>query len=128
MTNSTLKLSTPVEASDSPGFPGWDLTLDVNGNIAVASPPYALAQDAASECRLFAGEAYYQTSRGVPYWGQILGLAPPLSLVRAYLNRAAQLVPGVVSSSVFFTSFVNRKLAGQVQVTDESGTTVAASF
>ena len=67
----------------------WDLVLTAQGDIAVASEPYALAQDAASECKLFAGEAFYDTGRGIPYWGQILGLRPPLSLVRAYLIQAA---------------------------------------
>lgn len=126
MSNQTLQLTAP--STSDPNNSGWDLTLDDNGDIAIASPPYALAQDAASECRLFAGEAYYDTTRGVPYWGQILGLAPPLSLVRAYLNRAAMLVPGVVKSQVFFTAFTGRKLSGQVQVTDKTGVTVAAGF
>ena len=106
----------------------WDLTVDLSGNIAVASPPYAVAQDSASECRLFAGEAYYDQARGIPYWAQILGLTPPLSLVRSYLVRAAMLTPGVVTAKVFFTKFVNRALAGQVQVTDSTGATSVSSF
>lgn len=126
MEKQTLLLTLPSQ-TDGTNY-GWDLTLDVNGNIAVASPPYALAQDAASECRLFAGEAYYETNRGVPYWGQVLGLAPPLALVRAYLQRAAMLVPGVIKSRVFFSSFKGRKLTGQVQVTDKTGLTIAAGF
>ena len=32
----------------------WDLTVDNNGNIAVAAPPYAVAQDVASAIRTFA--------------------------------------------------------------------------
>ena len=106
----------------------WDLTVDINGNIAVASPPYALAQDAASECRLFQGEAYYATNRGIPYWQQILGLAPPLALVRTYLVNAALLVPGVVTAKVFFSSWIDRKLSGQVQVTDQDDVTTVAGF
>ena len=43
----------------------WDLVVDAAGNIAVASPPYALAQDAASSIKLFSGECYYDTSIGV---------------------------------------------------------------
>lgn len=123
---STIQLSPPVMGPG--GTSGWDLMVDTLGNIAVADPPYALAQDAASECRLFAGEDYYDKLRGVPYFGQILALAPPLSLVRAYLSRAALLVPGVISAQVFFTSFINRKLSGQVQVTNKQGVTVAGSF
>jgi hypothetical protein len=126
LTNQTLQLTPP--ATDPLAPPGWDLALDANGNMLVASPPYALAQDAASECRLFAGEAYYDTTRGVPYWGQVLGLAPPLALIRQYLIRAALLVPGLVKAQVYFTAFTHRKLSGQVQVTDQAGNTVSAGF
>ncbi len=91
--------------------PTWDLTADVYGNIATLTQGGsddvgygALAQDAASEQRLFLGEAYYDTTRGVPFWQQILGLWPPLSLVRAYLVDAALLTPAVVGCQVFFSS------------------------
>ena len=106
----------------------WDLALDVHGNIAVASAPYAIAQDAASECRLFQGEAYYDTTRGVPYWQQVLSLSQPLSLVRSYLVQAALLVPGAITAKAYFTSWTNRALAGQVQITDANGNTVGAGF
>lgn len=106
----------------------WDLVVDANGDIAVASDPYALAQDAASACRLFLGELWYDTSQGVPYWNQILGASPPLSYVKAQLVAAALTVPGVVSAKVFVSSFAGRQVSGQVQVTDSSGATAAASF
>jgi hypothetical protein len=35
----------------------WDLVLGASGNIAEASAPYALAQDAASAIQLFAGNS-----------------------------------------------------------------------
>jgi hypothetical protein len=106
----------------------WDLCLDVNGDIAMASPPYALAQDAASECRMFQGDDYYDTKHGIPYFAQVLGRWPPLTLVRSYLVAAALLVPGVVSARAFFSGLVNRKLTGQVQVSDAEGATTAAGF
>jgi hypothetical protein len=34
----------------------WDLCLDAAGNIAMASNPYSIAQDAASAIRTFAGD------------------------------------------------------------------------
>jgi hypothetical protein len=106
----------------------WDLVCDASGNIALAAPPYAVAQDAASACRLFLGECWYDTSQGVPYIQQILGKYPPLSLVKAQLVAAALTVPGVITAQVFITSFAGRKLQGQVQVTDTSGATSAAAF
>lgn len=109
--------------------PAWDLTNDAIGNIAMASAPYALAQDAASAIRTFEGEVYYDTTQGVPYWAQVLGQAPPLALVKAKLVAAALTVPDVAAAAVYFTSFQNRALNGQVQVTSATtGQTIAAGL
>jgi hypothetical protein len=106
----------------------WDLVLDANGNIAVASAPYQLAQDAASACKTFLGECWYDTTVGVPYWS-ILGLTPPLPLIKHYLVEEAMTVPGVVAAQVFLTAVgTNRILSGQVQVTSIDGVITMASF
>ena len=55
----------------------WDLVQDANGNIALATEPYARAQDVASACRLFRGELWYDTAAGIPYFEDILGKSPP---------------------------------------------------
>lgn len=106
----------------------WDLVLDIDGNIAVASPPYALAQDAASAIKLFQGELWYDTTRGVPYFTDILGKLPPLQLVKERFTAAALSVPGVTAAKVFITGLANRQLTGQVQITDATGTVAVASF
>lgn len=106
----------------------WDLVLDASGNIALASDPYSLAQDAACACRTFLGEVYYNTAIGIPYWQQILGHLPTLQYVKSQLAAAAETVPGVMSAQVFITSFVNRQISGQVQVTDSAGEVTAANF
>lgn len=106
----------------------WDLTVDVSGNIAVASDPYSMAQDAASEIKTFAGEVYYDTTIGVPFWASILGKLPALTLVKAKFVAAALRVPGVVAARCFISSFTGRKLSGQVQIVDASGTTTPAAF
>lgn len=106
----------------------WDLVLDANGNIAVASNPYSLAQDAASACRLFLGELWYDTTQGVPYFQEILGKAPPLSYLKSKLETAAKTVPGVVAAVVYISSIVGRRVSGQVQVTDSVGVLTAANF
>jgi hypothetical protein len=95
----------------------WDLCLDASGNIAVASPPYAVAQDVASAIKTFLGEIYYDTGVGIPYFEQILGKSPPLQLVKSQFINAALTVPGVTSALVFFSSFTGRELSGQVQIT-----------
>lgn len=99
----------------------WDLCLDAAGNIAMASPPYALAQDVASALRLFIGELWYDDSQGVPYFDQVLGHTPPLNLFRQLMVQAALTVPGVVSAVCTLVSFENRTVTGQVTFVDESG-------
>jgi len=106
----------------------WDIVLDAARNIAVASEPYALAQDAASAIRVFQGEAWYNTTLGVPYFQQILGQYPPLQLMKSAFEKAALTVPGVVSATCYITSIEDRAVRGQVQITDAAGTVTAAGF
>lgn len=107
----------------------WDLVIDASGNIAMASAPYALAQDAASAIKLFLGELWYDVSQGVPYWGEILGQSPPpIALIKAKFEAAAKTVPGVVTAKCFITSFTERTIGGQVQVTDVLGNISTAAF
>ncbi|WP_454813759.1 hypothetical protein [Labrys neptuniae] len=106
----------------------WDLAVDTAGNIAVASEPYSLAQDAASAIRLFLNELYYDTSQGIPYFEQVLGRRPPISLMKAHFNRQAMSVPGVVKAQSFITDWTDRKVSGQVQVWDANGNASAAGF
>jgi hypothetical protein len=106
----------------------WDLVLDVNGDIAVASNPYSLAQDAASQIKLFYGELWYQDNIGVPYWQQILGYLPPISVMKNAFVQAAELVPEVVTAQCFISSTTGRIVTGQVQILDDSGNVIAASF
>lgn len=106
----------------------WDIVLDASGNIAKATEPYSLAQDAASAIKLFQGELYYDTTKGIPYFEQILGHAPPVALMKAYFVRAALTVPGVVGAKAFISEWKNRVVSGQVQITDDAGVTVATGF
>lgn len=106
----------------------WDLTLDASGNIAVASEPYSLAQDAASAIKTFLAEVYFDTTIGVPYLQQILGQRPPLALLKQQLVNAALTVPDVAAATVFITAFVDRAISGQVQVVSSAGQVSAANF
>lgn len=106
----------------------WDLVLDANGNIALAQPPYAIAQDLASAVKLFRGELWYDTTKGVPYYEEILGQRPPLTLLTSRIEQAALSVPGVVSAKCIIQSINNGSVTGQVQVIDESGAQSGISF
>lgn len=98
----------------------WDLCLDAYGNIALAAPPYALAQDVASACRTVLAEVYYDTSLGVDYFGQIFGLTPPAAVFQEQFIAAALTVPGVVSATCNIEAYdaVSRLATGQVLFTD----------
>jgi hypothetical protein len=102
----------------------WDLCKDANGNIAVADSPYALAQDVACAIRLFKGELWFDTTKGVPHFQQILGHRPSLSVLKAALQTAALTVPEVATATVFVSGVKNREVQGQVQVTSTTGATV----
>ena len=78
----------------------WDLVVDGTGNIAMASVPYALAQDVASAIKTFAGEVYYDTTIGVPYFATILGQTPSVAYFQQQMIDAALTVPGASTSEV----------------------------
>lgn len=94
----------------------------------MATEPYALAQDAASAIKTFLGEVYYDTTLGIPYFEQILGYAPPISLMKAYFVQAALTVPGVIKAQAFITSWEGRVVEGQIQVYDAAGAIAVAGF
>ena len=106
----------------------WDLVLDSNGNIALSAPPYAVAQDVASACRLFLGELWYDTTQGVPYWQQFLGFTPTTSQIAQALNEAALTVPGVTQANTVITSITDRAIVGQVQFSTSDGTSTTVFF
>lgn len=104
----------------------WDLVLDTTGNIAVATEPYSTAQDVASECRLFVGEAWFDTSRGIPYFDQILGGAQPIQALKTSLAQAAMRVDGVTSAQAYLNRVVGREVTGQIQFATDAGVQAVA--
>lgn len=106
----------------------WDLCLDAKGNIALASEPYSQAQDAASAVKLFAGELWYDTTKGIPYFGQILGRPPPVQFMKAQFVAAALSVPGVVAAVCYLSSITGRQISGQLVLTNRTGAQVNVGF
>ena len=108
----------------------WDLLLDSDGNIAKASNPYAIAQDAASACKLFSGELYYNTTKGIPYFKQVLGQSRgnAVSVLTAQLEEAVLTVPEVVKARTTQLYFNNGTLSGVVEIIDTQGNAQNVSF
>lgn len=92
-----------------------DLCLDAYGNIALASEPYSQVQDVASEAKVWLGEAYYDTTIGVPYRLVFEG-GSPVSILEPFMEAAAKRVPGVDSATAILDDAVNRSVDGQIQI------------
>ena len=100
----------------------WDMTLDANGNIAVATSTYQKAQDIASSCRVFIGDLYFKQNEGIPYLESILGRNKyPIGLYQSELYRRAMSVDGVVSVNIKLNQLSERELTGMIEFTDIEG-------
>lgn len=99
----------------------WDLTVDASGNIAVARNPYSIAQDVASEVRVFLGEMWYNVDRGVPYFQSILGRLPSPAFMKSKFIEAGMMTPEVASIVCYLSGITDdRQLTGQLQITDST--------
>ena len=103
--------------------PQWDLVLTPAGDIATLTEPARQAQDVATRCRTFRRECVYAQSQGIPYFADVLGRTPPDAVVRDYLHGEAMQVAGVAAASVEFSGLENRKLIGDIRITDSEGNT-----
>lgn len=100
----------------------WDLTVDAYGNIATVGGGYAIAQDVASEVRLFLGELWYDMARGVPYFEVILGKMPSPQFMKTKFIEAGSLTPEVAEITCYLSGVgKNRLLEGQLQIIDVNG-------
>lgn len=98
----------------------WDLALDTQGNIAVATDTYQQAQDIASSCRVFLGDDYYNKGDGIPYLESILGKSGyPISLYQRHLHDRSIMVDGIVSVDVKLLQLKDRVQSGSIEFTNE---------
>jgi len=100
-----------------------DLCVDALQNIALASPPYAVAQDVACAIKTFIKDCYYDQTIGIDYLGKILGRTPPISYFKEQIVNAALTVPTVAAAICVIESIVNRAVVGYCEFTDQNGLT-----
>lgn len=105
-----------------------DLCVDASGNMALATEPYSQLQDASSAGKVFEGEAWYDTTIGVPYFEQVFRGEQPVQVLKARLALAAQSVPGVAAASVVLTVLTDRTLRGQLQIRTDDGETLTTAI
>ncbi|WP_369788290.1 hypothetical protein [Rouxiella sp. WC2420] len=100
----------------------WDITLDDLGNIKTTQNPYAVAQDVACACSTFLGEAWYDTTLGIPYFERILGHWPGTQLITSKLQSEALKLSYVQSASGTVVIGRSSRLAsGVLTITDTNG-------
>lgn len=109
----------------------WDRVVGTDGNWRMVSGADQIAQDVACAIRTFAGECWYDTTQGVPYAQDILGVWPPpaTSFLVSQLTAAAYTVPTVTAVGVTMLKLVKRQLTGSVLVTTkDSPTPIEVNF
>lgn len=107
----------------------WDLCLNIQGDIAMGSAPYSIAQDVASSVRVFLGDLWYDQAAGIPYLTRVLGQVPDMPFLRSQVEQAALLVEGVVTARCLLVELTKeRVLRGQVQFIDTDGTSRNVTF
>lgn len=107
----------------------WDITLDDSGNIGSTANPYAVAQDVACACSTFMGEAWYDTTLGIPYYERIVGHWPGTQLINTKMQSEALRLPYV--QSAFCTTIVgkaDRKASGVMTITDTNNVQTTINF
>jgi hypothetical protein len=105
----------------------WGPVIDSSRNIAVCTEPYAIAQDVACAVRTFKGECWYDVTKGIPYLEEVFGSFSP-ALYAALVNKEALTVPLVDSVKTVITSFKDRRVTGQIQITDVQENTATVSL
>lgn len=107
----------------------WDISLDDTGSIAITSNPYAVAQDVACACSTFLGEAWYDTTLGIPYYERILGHWPGTQLINTKMATEAKKLPYVQSAFCTTTvGKVDRLASGVMTITDTDNIQTTIQF
>lgn len=107
----------------------WDLSVDASGNIAVCSETYSIIQNVATAIRTWYGEAWYDTSIGIPYDDGIFNGTTPLSIMKAQAEATAETVSGVASAQcLFLLQSSTRTLSGAIALTLTTGETVSVNL
>jgi hypothetical protein len=125
-----LGVGSTLSWSGAGSYGVWDLMVDGNMNLAVATGSNALVQDVASAIQTYSGEVYYDTTQGLPYLSEVMGQLYAPSTLRPALEQAALSVPGVLLAKAVINNFsvTARKSSGVVNITDATGESLGIYF
>lgn len=110
---------------------GWDLDLDVAGNLATfgdatardtqTGPGMRISQDVATRLRAWRGEVWMDATQGVDY-ERYLGLAPStVQLAADYQSEALQVPECATAVAVLRLDGRTRLVTGEIVLSDLAG-------
>lgn len=105
----------------------WDWVLDVNGDLAIASGAYAVAQDVASRLGCVQGECITDAAAGLALFDLVTATPPPTQFIGALMEEQAMSVPGVSSAQAQDVQISGGVLSGRVIITTDDDTTLSVS-
>lgn len=107
----------------------WDLALDGDGNLAIATDSEAVAQDVASACMVFSRECWFDSTLGIPWKESVLGNQFTPGFIAQKMQTEAKKLPVVdqAVASVFFNKGT-RRVTGTIRVTDITGSSTQVTL
>ena len=100
----------------------WDITLNSDGKIKVATDAYAIAQNASNAVRLFKNDAYFNASKGIPHFDIELGHSrAAVPVIESQMKKAMLAVEGVADAVAVLKIDKDRVAGGSAYITLQSG-------
>lgn len=107
----------------------WDITLNNDGKIKVATGAYAIAQNGSNAVRLFQRDAYFDQQKGIPHFDVELGHSiAAVPILEARIRQALLQVEGISDALAVLEVEKERILGGNAYITLTGGETAKISF
>lgn len=107
----------------------WDITLNSDGKIKVATDAYAIAQNASNAVRLFRNDAYFNASKGIPHFDIELGHSrAAVPVIESHMKKAMLAVEGVADAVAVLEVDKDRVAGGSAYITLQSGESAEISL
>lgn len=103
----------------------WDISLDSNGDLKMATDNYSIAQNSACRCRAFTNDMYFNQKDGVPHFLVDISQRPNISVVAAAMEKVARGTEGVSEAAMTDIAVsTDRTLEGTIILTLDNGETI----
>jgi len=106
----------------------WDLSLNADGNIEIATGDYAIAQNCANAVRLFTNEAFFDRQKGIPHFSIELGssVMASMAVFKNAIREACLGVDGTTDCEIILNhNKENRLEGGQISLETVNGSQIS---